>query len=229
MATLSRLVLQAAFLTTLGPASTAAALTLRAAGTRSLVWRSPVANVIASTSFSLPENPSFEDCIDAAPYFCRQLQESDCDSADCRSLATFIGSANGARGFFVNWLTNDEYTAAEQTPPPMPLLQALNTVCSAPPPTSFIARLMLMNVAMPAATALVHRRSGNEVAAQNSERTRLRASLLASFIINSGADNDQALPKTLAKEKAGLLERHELGRSAAHHTRVDVRKSPRIQ
>jgi hypothetical protein len=88
-----------------------------------------------------------------------------------------LATSNGARGFFVNWLTDETWTAADVADPPQPLVETLaSTLASSG--QSMLTGLMLMNVAMPAGTALTHERMGNAAAADASRRTASRATLL---------------------------------------------------
>jgi phosphotransacetylase len=85
-----------------------------------------------------------------------------------------LATSNGARGFFINWLTDETWTAADAAVPPQPLVETLASTAD----QSMLTGLMLMNVAMPAGTALTHERMGNPAAADASWRTARRASLL---------------------------------------------------
>jgi len=74
----------------------------------------------------------------------------------------------------VNWLTDASYTMADAATPPQALADALRSS----PDQPMLAGLMLMNVAMPAGTALVHQRMGNAAGADASRLTARRAMLL---------------------------------------------------
>lgn len=112
--------------------------------------------------------PSFEDALDVAPGFCQELQSGGTPSG----LTEFMSTSNGARGFFVHYLTDDDYTCADSDNVPAPLMESLDTA-----PASTI-EVMLMNVVMSSATALAHRRAGNDELVTSCERTCKRASIL---------------------------------------------------
>ena len=108
---------------------------------------------------------SFEDAVASAPDLCAKLQADEAPS----ELKPFLASSAGARGFFVNWLTNDDWTRADDVEPPNALANAL---ADAP---QEVADIMVMNVIMSAATAVAHRRAGRDEQADMSERTSVRA------------------------------------------------------
>ncbi len=89
-----------------------------------------------------------------------------------------LSTSNGARGFFVNWLTGDEWTVADGGTQGS-LFEAL---CTTENP-QMICELMVMNVMMPAATALAHRRRHNDAMADVSIRTSKRATRLIRAIM----------------------------------------------
>lgn len=127
--------------------------------------------------------PSFESSLGAAPAVCAALQDvgsrggSKLSAQDAAALSEMLATSNGARGFLVNWLTDETWTAADIADPPPPLVETLaSTLASSS--QSMVTGLMLMNVAMPAGTALTHERMGNAAAADASRRTARRASLL---------------------------------------------------
>lgn len=89
------------------------------------------------------------------------------------AITGLVKSENGARGFFVNYLTSD-WTDSDD--PPSEVVQALQ---SSP---DIVAELLTKNLAMSAATALTHRRNGNEEMALSSERVRDRTTHLIKLI-----------------------------------------------
>mmetsp|Transcript_37889 Transcript_37889/g.100206 ORF Transcript_37889/g.100206 Transcript_37889/m.100206 type:complete len:130 (-) Transcript_37889:588-977(-) len=82
---------------------------------------------------------TFEDALDSAPAMCDALQREEI-ATDLRSL---LSTSAGARGFFVHWLTDDEYTAADKDTPPHELVDAL-----AESPQE-VADVMVMNIISP--------------------------------------------------------------------------------
>ena len=112
---------------------------------------------------------TFEQAVGEAPELCKKLEQGE-DAGE--ELGAFLKSSAGARGFFVHWLTGDDYLKADKAEPPLALVSALDG-CE-----EEVSDVMVMNVVMSAATAIAHRRAGNMEQAQNSERTSLRARLL---------------------------------------------------
>lgn len=119
--------------------------------------------------------PSFEDAIASAPALCDQMQKGNgqLSDADTKALSNLLATSNGARGFFVNWLTVDEYELADRQGA-RALINALAKAQDAP----MVSELMVMNVAMSAATAVAHRRNGDAESEARSQRTSKRAALI---------------------------------------------------
>lgn len=112
---------------------------------------------------------SFEDALETAPRFCQTLQDEESPTG----LENLLATSAGARGFFVHWLTNEDYTRADRDPAPAPLADALQRA-----PTE-VTDVMVMNVIMSAATTVAHDRAGRAEEAHSSGRTLARAQLLA--------------------------------------------------
>ena len=122
----------------------------------------------ARSSLSMKAPVKFEEALDKAPAFCAAIQAGE--AAD--GLGEFVSSSAGARGFFVHYLTGDDYTCADESEAPAALMASLETA------GPVVVELMLMNVVMSAATAVAHGRAGNEDAALSSQRTSARARIL---------------------------------------------------
>jgi hypothetical protein len=121
------------------------------------------------TLFPLPkielESISFEAAI---AYTEKLLQRAD-DLTDLefqQAIADLILTVNGARGFFVSYLTQDWIIGDRQTEA---IVKALKSV---PIPAS---ELVVKNLSMSTAMAIAHRRTGNEVQAQGSDRVAARS------------------------------------------------------
>ena len=126
---------------------------------------------------------SFEDAVASAPELCAALQRDE--SPD--GLKPFVASSAGARGFFVSWLTADDWTRADAEAPPQALMAAL-----ADSPQE-VADVMVMNVIMSTATAVAHSRAGRTEEAEMSERTAARALVLVRALRPTLAPLDAAL------------------------------------
>ena len=122
--------------------------------------------VAATTSLAISRAPaSFQAALGTAPALCTALQGGGSPSA----LTDFLQSSAGARGFFVTWLTGDEWTRADDAEPPAALTAA---VIQAP---DEVAELMLMNVVMSAATGRTLQIAGRDDEAELAGRTCARA------------------------------------------------------
>ena len=110
---------------------------------------------------------TFEDAI---AYTENLLSRQDLDDSQLESeIANLVQTANGARGFFVCFLTGDWFLADA---PSLAIIQALQSAPKA------IAELLVKNLAMSTAMAITHRRSGNNEQAQGSDRVAKRTALL---------------------------------------------------
>ncbi|CAE8584298.1 unnamed protein product [Polarella glacialis] len=96
-------------------------------------------------------------------------------------LAAMLAHSDGARGFFVTYLTEPSLETLADSPSGLsPLVvEALRGV-----DTTVITSLAIMNVAMPTATALAHEANGDLELAQNSARTARRGSRVLQVLAN---------------------------------------------
>lgn len=92
---------------------------------------------------------------------------SQTEAAD--AIAQLVKTQNGARGFFVTYLTSEGTLADSPSPE---VIQALQSS----PDT--VSELLVKNLAMSAAMAITHRRNNNEEMAQGSDRVRMRTANL---------------------------------------------------
>jgi hypothetical protein len=114
---------------------------------------------------------SFEQAID---YTEQLLERTDLTDAQLQvEIANLVTTENGARGFFVCYLTG-EWQLADR--PSAGVIQALQSV---PHPS---AELLVKNLAMSTAMAIAHRRIHNETQAQGSDRVAKRTSHLISLL-----------------------------------------------
>lgn len=110
---------------------------------------------------------TFEEAI---AYTENLLSRHDLDESQLESeISELVGTSNGARGFFVCFLTG-EWQLADA--PSSGIIRALQSEPNA------IAELLVKNLAMSTAMAIVHRRNGNVEQAQGSDRVAKRTALL---------------------------------------------------
>lgn len=115
---------------------------------------------------SLPDNLSFEAAIAQTEALLEQIEHQPISDADLEAAITaLVSSENGARGFFVTYLTDDRPIADQ---PSEAVIRALR---SSP---DIVAELLVKNLAMSSAMAIVHRRNQNPEMAQGSDRVQSR-------------------------------------------------------
>lgn len=116
----------------------------------------------------IPETVTFEEAIAYTQSLMSQIEtESPQDTAE--TIAQLVKTENGARGFFVTYLTSESTVADSASPE---VLQALQTS------PDIVAELLVKNLAMSTATAIAHRRDHNEQLAQGSDQVRMRTTRL---------------------------------------------------
>ncbi|MBD2187691.1 hypothetical protein H6F41_05980 [Pseudanabaena sp. FACHB-723] len=110
---------------------------------------------------------TFEEAI---AYTDSLLSNPNLDDAQLQSeISTLIETSNGARGFFVCFLTGDWQLADHPSDAVIKALQSSPTA---------IAELLVKNLAMSTAMAIFHRRAGNDQQAQSSDRVAQRTGSL---------------------------------------------------
>lgn len=123
---------------------------------------------------TVPEDVSFEEAIAFTQNLLTQLeQQSPCETEVEQAIASLVQTQNGARGFFVTYLTGESAIADYPT---AAIIQALR---SAP---EVVGELLTKNLAMSSAMAITHRRNGNEAMAQGSDRVRSRTAQLIALL-----------------------------------------------
>lgn len=122
----------------------------------------------------IPESVTFEDAIALTESLMSKLAAGELSQAEfADAIADLVQTENGARGFFVTYLTSEGSIADQPSPE---VLQALQSS----PDT--VAELLVKNLAMSAAMAITHRRNNNEDMAQGSDRVRVRTSQIIAQI-----------------------------------------------
>ncbi|MBD2462792.1 hypothetical protein H6G89_17270 [Oscillatoria sp. FACHB-1407] len=109
---------------------------------------------------------TFEEAIALTQTMLDQLEQGQLSDAQLEgAIASLVGTENGARGFFVTYLSDPRPVADQPTASVIQGLQAA---------TEIVAELLVKNLAMSSAMAVAHRRNGNEEMAQGSDRVRSR-------------------------------------------------------
>lgn len=121
---------------------------------------------LLESAFAVPMTVTFEQAITLTQSLMDQLADQDLLDAELEvAVSQLVQHENGARGFFVSYLTDPRPLA--DTPSPG-LIQALR---SAP---ELVAELLVKNLAMATAMAMTHRRNQNQDMAQGSDRVQQR-------------------------------------------------------
>ena len=125
-------------------------------------------------SLSVPESLTFEQAISLTQSLLDQIEGGALSEEEIESVLTqLVSSENGARGFFVTYLT-DSRPLAER-----PSIGVINALRTSP---EIVSELLVKNVAMSAAMVVAHRRRQDEEMAANSARTSTRsAGLIATL------------------------------------------------
>jgi hypothetical protein len=119
-----------------------------------------------SSSLQVPEEITFQQAIEVTQRLMTQLEQGDLAEAEAAStIAQLVRSENGARGFFVTYLTDDRSIADHPSP------QLVEALQSSP---EIVSELLVKNVAMSTGMAITHRRNQNAEMAQGSDRVRRR-------------------------------------------------------
>ena len=131
------------------------------------------------------------------------LSRTDIDEAQLKSeITNLVKTSNGARGFFVCFLTGEWELADNPSPA---IIQALQAEPKA------IAELLVKNLAMSTAMAITHRRNGDEEQAQGSNRVAKRTALLIDKVdlpeVFTIANQMQESATTNSGEYAAFLEK----------------------
>lgn len=117
-------------------------------------------------SLQVPESVTFEDAIALTQSFLNNLCAGELEDKEIQAAITsLVKTENGARGFFVTYLTDDR-TLADN--PSTGIIEALKTS------PEIVDELLVKNLAMASAMAMAHRRNNDEEAAKGSDSVRQR-------------------------------------------------------
>jgi hypothetical protein len=120
------------------------------------------------------ENIRFEEAIALTQSLLSQMETGKLSDAEIKeSVTSLVKTENGARGFFVTYLTEDG-DVAELSPPAV-----LQAIASGP---DIVAELLVKNLAMSTAMAVHHGRNSDEEMAASANRVRSRSLMIISSI-----------------------------------------------
>lgn len=118
------------------------------------------------SELQVSENMTFEQAIALTQTWLNRAERADLSPDDSEQvIAQLVATLNGARGFFVAFLT-------DARPLDQDFFEAVLSALSRAP--DHIANLLVKNLAMSSAMAVAHRRNNDETNAQGSDRVRSR-------------------------------------------------------
>ncbi|MEP0911636.1 hypothetical protein NDI45_11985 [Leptolyngbya sp. GB1-A1] len=119
---------------------------------------------------AVPANISFQQAIELTQALVSRMEQGTLSDAEiAQTIAALVQTVDGARGFFVGYLTDDRSLADHPTEA---VISALRTS------PEVAADLLVKNLAMSTAVAITHRRNDNLDMAQGSDRVRSRTTAL---------------------------------------------------
>jgi hypothetical protein len=117
---------------------------------------------------------TFENAIQQTQDLLSKIQSLDTDTIT-QKLTELVSTENGARGFFVTYLTSDlSYTE-------YPRLEVITALKTSP---ILVNELLVKNLAMSTAMVIYHRRQGDEENAQGSEKVQGKTSQLIKQLLS---------------------------------------------
>ncbi|PSF38199.1 hypothetical protein C7H19_06930 [Aphanothece hegewaldii CCALA 016] len=116
------------------------------------------------------ENLSFEEAIDITQSLILKMKTNELSASEIESMiVALVKTENGARGFFVTYLTVVDKIADHPSP------EVINALKASP---EIVSQLLVKNLAMSTATAILHRRNDDQEMAQGSDQVRHRTTHL---------------------------------------------------
>lgn len=129
---------------------------------------------MSSFPLKVPEAVTFEQAIALTQSLLSQAEAGELSQPEIATvIAELVKTENGARGFFVTYLTSETSVVDN---PSTHVVQALQTS------PEVVAELLVKNLAMSAAQAVFHRRNQNQQMAQGSEQVRQRTAHLIELL-----------------------------------------------
>ncbi|KAM3098556.1 hypothetical protein ACKFKG_05875 [Phormidesmis sp. 146-35] len=120
-------------------------------------------------TFIVPDSISFEEAIALTQSLLSKIEQEGLSESDAATVANLVATENGARGFFVTYLT-DARPLADR-----PSEEVVAALRSSP---SMVSELLVKNLAMSTAMILAHTRSQKLDLAKGSERVQQRTTNL---------------------------------------------------
>lgn len=139
----------------------------------------------------VPENVTFEQAIALTKSLLSVVEAGELKEPEiATSVSELVKTENGARGFFVTYLTSESSLADN---PPTAVVQALQT-------SPEVTELLVKNLAMTSAQTLFHRRNHKEDMAHSSEQVHKRTARLIELTnLPAVYDRLQQLQETITR------------------------------
>ncbi len=123
--------------------------------------------LMSHPTLTVAENISFEEAITFTQTFLSLLETEELTESEIKTIITqLVQSENGARGFFVTYLTDQRPLGDRPSPGIITGLQTSPAV---------VSELLVKNIAMSTAMAITHHRNNNEAMGNSSQRVRSRS------------------------------------------------------
>lgn len=111
-----------------------------------------------------PENITFEEAINLTQSFLNNIDNMSEEDQE-KTISSLVKTENGARGFFVTYLTDERPMADNYS------TGVINGLKSSP---EIVGELLVKNVAMSTGMSITHKRNSNEEMAEKSQRVTNR-------------------------------------------------------
>ncbi|BAQ61201.1 hypothetical protein GM3708_1607 [Geminocystis sp. NIES-3708] len=142
------------------------------------------------------KNITFEEAIALTEKFIQQIPELS-ESEKKSIVSSLVISENGARGFFVTYLTNDNLFVDEKS---SGIIAGLKTSAE------IVSELLVKNVAMSTAMKITHERNNNLEMAKKSARVAKRSLILIDDLSLSEIEEKIGLLLNTIKNKKGVYQ-----------------------
>jgi len=121
-------------------------------------------------NWQVSETITFEEAIDFTHTLLEKMAENQLTNSEIKAaIASLVKSENGARGFFVTYLTDNRPIVDNPSP------SAIEALKTSP---NIVSELLVKNLAMSSAMVITHRRNQDEELAQGSDKVHRRTAYL---------------------------------------------------
>ncbi len=150
-----------------------------------------------TTDFQVPPEVSFQGAISLTQILLTEIDQLEPAALEA-NVAALVATMNGARGFFVTFLTNEFELAQEQE-------DAIATALRTAPDT--IAGLLVKNLVMSTAMTLTHSRQNHPDMVQQSQLTKERTATIINRLKLPAVDQEaQQLWQSLTTDTGSYTE-----------------------